>query len=129
MMVAALDFGTTYSGYAFSFRNDFETDPLKIQANPVWMTGSSQFMSLKTPTCLLLDQDQQFVAFGFQAENMYAECVLDDVQDDFYYFHRFKMYLHSNKVFKFNFGRSRVIDTIRLDTQNRVSEYIVSPIK
>lgn len=53
MMVAALDFGTTYSGYAFSFRNDFKADPLKIQANPVWMTGSSQFMSLKTSTCLL----------------------------------------------------------------------------
>ncbi|XP_076088281.1 heat shock 70 kDa protein 12B-like [Mytilus galloprovincialis] len=97
MMVAALDFGTTYSGYAFSFRNDFETEPLKIQANPIWMTGSSQFMSLKTPTCLLLDKDQKFVAFGFQAENMYAEYVLDELQDEFYYFHRFKMYLHNNK--------------------------------
>lgn len=31
LVVAAIDFGTAYSGYAFSTRNDFEKDPLKVK--------------------------------------------------------------------------------------------------
>jgi hypothetical protein len=30
MFVAAIDFGTTYSGYAFQTRADFKTDPLQV---------------------------------------------------------------------------------------------------
>lgn len=30
IMVAAIDFGTAYSGYAFSMRDDFLKDPLKV---------------------------------------------------------------------------------------------------
>jgi len=33
LMVAAIDFGTTYSGYAFSTISNFKLDPLKIHAN------------------------------------------------------------------------------------------------
>jgi len=28
--VAAIDFGTTYSGYAYSFKDEYNTDPLKV---------------------------------------------------------------------------------------------------
>lgn len=97
LMVAAIDFGTTYSGYAFSFRNDFKIDPLKIQSNPVWKSGSQQFMSNKTPTCLLLTKERKFRAFGFEAENLWVEALLDKEEDEFYYFHLFKMHLHNNK--------------------------------
>lgn len=31
LFVAAIDFGTTYSGYAFSARNDFDSDPTKVK--------------------------------------------------------------------------------------------------
>lgn len=31
MFVAAIDFGTTYSGYAFQGRDDFLQDPIKVQ--------------------------------------------------------------------------------------------------
>jgi len=55
MLVAALDFGTTYSGYAFSLKHNYQKDPLKIHANQAWNAGGRQLMSLKTPTCLLLD--------------------------------------------------------------------------
>lgn len=99
LMVAALDFGTTYSGYAFSMRHEFKEDPLKIHANPVWNSGCRQFMSIKTPTCLLLDKNKEFVSFGYDAENQYAEALLDGEKDDFYFFHRFKMNLHNNKVY------------------------------
>jgi len=30
LLVAAIDFGTAYSGYAFSSREDFKRDPLKV---------------------------------------------------------------------------------------------------
>ena len=36
LIVAAIDFGTTYSGYAFSSRDDFKNDPLIIVGNQEW---------------------------------------------------------------------------------------------
>ena len=35
-IVAAIDFGTTFSGYAFSFKHDYEKDP--TQVGLVYMT-------------------------------------------------------------------------------------------
>jgi len=32
LQVAAIDFGTTYSGYAFSFRHEFMENPLQVSA-------------------------------------------------------------------------------------------------
>ncbi|XP_076112735.1 heat shock 70 kDa protein 12B-like [Mytilus galloprovincialis] len=97
MLVAAIDFGTTYSGYAFSLRHTYEKDPLKIHANQAWNAGGRQLLSLKTPTCLLLDNNKKFVSFGYEAENEYANLAMDGDQDKYYYFYRFKMKLHNNK--------------------------------
>lgn len=98
LLVAALDFGTTYSGYAFSMRHDFNVDPLIIHANQTWISGGQALFSLKTPTCLLLGDKQQFVAFGYDAENLYSDFAMDGKQDEYFYFHRFKMSLYNNKV-------------------------------
>lgn len=98
MLVAALDFGTTYSGYAFSLKHTHEKDPLKIHSNQAWNAGGKQLMSLKTPTCLLLDNDKKFVSFGYEAENEYANIAMDNEQSKYYYFYRFKMNLHNNTV-------------------------------
>ncbi|VDI17936.1 Hypothetical predicted protein [Mytilus galloprovincialis] len=100
LLVAAIDFGTTYSGYAFSMRDTYKTDPLKIHANQAWNAGGRQLLSLKTPTCLLLNSNKDFDSFGYEAENKYADLVMDGEQDDYYYFHRFKMSLHNNKNVK-----------------------------
>ncbi|XP_071146599.1 heat shock 70 kDa protein 12B-like [Mytilus edulis] len=97
LLVAAIDFGTTYSGYAFSTRSDFKKDPLKIHANQAWNAGGRQLLSLKTPTVLLLDKDKKFVSFGYEAENQYSDLMMDKEHEDFYYFHRFKMKLFKNK--------------------------------
>ena len=103
LMVAAIDFGTTYSGYAFSTISDFKHDPLKIHANQVWNAGGGQLMPWKTPTCLLLDGRQQFVSFGYDAENTYAELVEDNKHHDHYYFSRFKMRLYRAQVNLYHF--------------------------
>lgn len=96
MLVAALDFGTTYSGYAFSFKADYTDDPSKITANTTWTTGSKSLFSQKTPTCLLLRPDQTFHSFGFEAEEHYSSLVDKDEHHSWYYFRRFKMLLHNN---------------------------------
>ncbi|XP_076100919.1 heat shock 70 kDa protein 12A-like [Mytilus galloprovincialis] len=97
LLVAAIDFGTTYSGYAFSTIANFKLDPLKIHANQAWNAGGRQLLSLKTPTCLLLNEKKELVSFGFEAENDYAELVLDERHNDHYYFTRFKMKLYQAK--------------------------------
>ncbi|XP_063447377.1 heat shock 70 kDa protein 12A-like [Mytilus trossulus] len=100
LLVAAIDFGTTYSGYAFSMRHEFKTDPLKIHANQAWNSGGRALLSLKTPTCLLLNNKKELDSFGYEAENKYADIVMDDEQDNYYYFQRFKMNLHNNTKIK-----------------------------
>ncbi|KAI8489716.1 hypothetical protein Bbelb_326220 [Branchiostoma belcheri] len=90
MAVVAIDFGTTFSGFAFSF-NHREGERGILVNNP-W--GNDQgFQSLKTPTCLLLDPEQCFHSFGFDAVEKYAQ--LAETRDrEFYFFDHFKMELY-----------------------------------
>ena len=98
LFVAAIDFGTTYSGYAFSSIDDFKKDPLKIVANQAWNAGTQRHFSLKTPTCLLLDDNEELVSFGYEAENKYSDIVIHRKQNEYIFFQRFKMQLYQNKV-------------------------------
>ncbi|XP_033742408.1 heat shock 70 kDa protein 12B-like [Pecten maximus] len=95
LIVAAIDFGTTYSGYAFAFRNDYANDALRIQGN-TWNSGSRVGISLKAPTCALFTPEQKFHSFGFDAEDKYADLAIDNEHQDWYYFRRFKMMLYNN---------------------------------
>lgn len=94
IVVVGIDFGTTYSGYAYSFRSDFikdKTDHLnKIYTNN-WNCGD--LMSEKTPTTLLLDKNKKFVSFGYDAENDYSRKT-EEERKEHYYFRRFKMALY-----------------------------------
>ena len=38
-IVVAIDFGTTYSGYAFSSATEVEKDPTKISSNKPWIAS------------------------------------------------------------------------------------------
>ena len=60
IMVAAIDFGTTYSGYAFAFTSE----PNNIRMNKNWACG--QFNSYKTPTTILFGPNG-FMHFGYEA--------------------------------------------------------------
>lgn len=98
LLIAAIDFGTTFSGYAFSFKHDYKTDPLKISTNQNWVAGSRGLVSLKAPTCVLLSPQKEFIAFGYEAEDLYSELALDENHYDHYFFKRFKMVLHESRV-------------------------------
>lgn len=97
ILVAAIDFGTTFSGYAFSFRHEFDKDPEKISTTN-WVAGGQALVSLKTPSVVLLKPDRTFHSFGFEAENKYGDLAGDGEHAGWLYFKRFKMTLHGNKV-------------------------------
>jgi hypothetical protein len=92
LLVGAIDFGTTYSGWAYSYSKDFEIDP----ANPYvqnWKCGKTSFH--KTATCVLVNPDGKTVdAFGFEAEDRYIDLVAEGEHEDYYFFKRFKMALN-----------------------------------
>jgi len=94
LLVAAIDFGTAYSGYALSFKSN----PMKIQTNQGWNAGSKMLISHKTPTCVLLNPQQQFDSFGYDAENKYANLLEDGKHQGWMFFRRFKMILHNIQV-------------------------------
>ena len=93
-VVVSIDFGTSFSGFAYSFNHEDGSED--IYMNRAW--GSAQGSStLKTPTCLLLDPEKTFVSFGYEAADKYAE--LEEGEDrSFYFFDRFKMLLHGSEV-------------------------------
>ncbi|XP_065925054.1 heat shock 70 kDa protein 12A [Magallana gigas] len=112
IVVVGIDFGTTYSGYAYSFRSDFikdKTDHLnKIYTNN-WNCGD--LMSEKTPTTLLLDKNKKFVSFGYDAENDYSRKT-EEERKEHYYFRRFKMALY-DKDGKLKLTRDTVLKDMR----------------
>lgn len=89
-LVAAIDFGTAYSGHAFSSRGDFKNDPLKITAHK-W---SKDLLTLKTPTCALFDGNKKLIAFGHDAEKTFGELSENGAHQEHYFFERFKMQLY-----------------------------------
>lgn len=92
-VVAAIDFGTTYSGYAFSFTRD----PDSIHMMRKWEGGDPGVSNQKTPTTLLLKPNGEFHSFGFGARDYYHD--LEELEArKWFYFEKFKMDLHSSIV-------------------------------
>jgi hypothetical protein len=48
--------------------------------------------------CLLLDDNEELVSFGYEAENKYSDIVIDRKKNEYLFFQRFKMQLYKNKV-------------------------------
>lgn len=87
LLVAAIDFGTTYSGYAYSWKHEWT----EVKTNK-WAGGSG--LSYKTPSVLLLNEDKSFNSFGYDAEKKYSSLVENGTTcKKYFYFHRFKMIL------------------------------------
>lgn len=95
LATVAIDFGTTYSGFAFSFNKDEGEDAIFM--NRAWMNDQGNQTS-KTPTCLLLKPDLSFHSFGYEAEEKYASLTSISEEKEYMFFHHFKMLLHNNEV-------------------------------
>nr|XP_022322385.1 heat shock 70 kDa protein 12A-like [Crassostrea virginica]XP_022322386.1 heat shock 70 kDa protein 12A-like [Crassostrea virginica] len=85
-LVAGIDFGTTYSGFAYSFKHEWT----KIIVNQY---HGGEYLTHKAPTTLLLNPDKSFCKFGFDAEKEYAALAEDDKHRDYFFFRRFKLIL------------------------------------
>nr|XP_020732748.1 heat shock 70 kDa protein 12B isoform X3 [Odocoileus virginianus texanus] len=89
-VVVAIDFGTTSSGYAFSFASD----PEAIHMMRKWEGGDPGVAHQKTPTCLLLTPEGAFHSFGYTARDYYHDLDPEEARD-WLYFEKFKMKIHS----------------------------------
>lgn len=96
LVVAAIDVGTTFSGYAFSMRSDFESNPLQIRTND-WSAEGVHSSEMKAPSVLLLNPDLSFNSFGYRAQYTYSDLLEDDSDNaaKHFYVKNFKMQLHN----------------------------------
>lgn len=98
VVVVAIDFGTTFSGYAFAFTRD----PDSIHMMRKWEGGDPGVNNQKTPTTLLLRPNGAFHSFGFGARDFYHD--LDPAEAKrWMYFEKFKMTLHFFEVCTLHF--------------------------
>lgn len=98
-VVAAIDIGTSYSGYAYSTVKAYQTDHLDITCNQSCSSGGKHLISSKTPSCILMTRDKELVSFGYDAEKDYEHIIAEGNADNYYFFDKFKMALHKSKVF------------------------------
>jgi len=71
---------------------------MKIQTNARWNAGSEMLLTLKTPSCVLLNPSGHFDAFGFDAENKFVELVYNEEDTGWMFFQRFPVTLHNSEV-------------------------------
>ncbi|XP_062584704.1 uncharacterized protein LOC134246362 isoform X2 [Saccostrea cucullata] len=89
-VVVAIDFGTTYSGYAYSFTRD----PSHVHLMRKWEGGDPGVINEKTPTSILLTPEGQFHSFGYSARDNYHDLGKEEAKT-WMYFEKFKMILHN----------------------------------
>nr|XP_022296014.1 heat shock 70 kDa protein 12A-like isoform X2 [Crassostrea virginica] len=92
LIVVAIDVGTTYSGYAFSFRNK----PSEVTVVN-WENHANNGFSYKAPSVLLLNQTYQFVAFGYEAEKQYSDIITKEPTDQYLFVKNFKTELVNDR--------------------------------
>lgn len=95
-MVVAIDLGTTYSGYAFSFTRS----PELIHMMRKWPENESSEVNYchhKIPTILLLKPDKSFHSFGLKAREAYHGLTSEEA-DEYLYFEKYKSHLNTESM-------------------------------
>lgn len=98
-LVAAFDFGTSYSGYAYALLSDYEKNPqdFKVQLNE-WTSNFNSDRTTKTPTTVLFNPAKEFDSFGYEAQEKFVDLMEKKEHGDWYYFTDFKMKLYDQMV-------------------------------
>lgn len=88
--IIAIQFGIPHSGYAFSLTTrEAEIDPYtKYWGEEVGLETP------KTPTCILFDEHEEFLAFGYGAKRAYLRMRAQEARR-YYYFENFTLTLYS----------------------------------
>uniref|UniRef100_A0A8I3WD60 Heat shock 70 kDa protein 12A n=1 Tax=Callithrix jacchus TaxID=9483 RepID=A0A8I3WD60_CALJA len=90
LVVVAIDFGTTSSGYAYSFTKE----PECIHVMRRWEGGDPGVSNQKTPTTILLTPERTFHSFGYAARDFYHDLDPNEAKQ-WLYLEKFKMKLHT----------------------------------
>lgn len=86
--MVAIKVGYAFSGYAYSFHEDFTQNPLKI-GTCSWHS-SGRYTALKTSSAILCRPDGTFHSFGYSAEDHYIS--LGEEADRWFLFKTFPQY-------------------------------------
>uniref|UniRef100_A0A4W6D9V3 Uncharacterized protein n=1 Tax=Lates calcarifer TaxID=8187 RepID=A0A4W6D9V3_LATCA len=90
--IIAIDFGTAYSGYAFSLT------PKEEQIDPFLKRWGKELGldTPKTPTCILFSEEEEFLKFGYEAKTTYTNMCGGEARKLF--FEAFKMALYGTTL-------------------------------
>lgn len=91
ILVVAIDIGTSSSGYAYSFKEDYKRNPLEITLSNQDDTNYPRF-----PTCVLLNPEMNSFAFGYDAKEKYF--YMEQNRNDYYFFGEYQLGLHDSIV-------------------------------
>lgn len=97
-VIVAIDFGTTYSGYAYTYLKDSSS----IHLMKRWTGTEPGFTNLKIPTTVLFTPSGDFHSFGYQAVEYYHD-LEPEVAKEWHFFEKFKMNLYNCPVIELKF--------------------------
>lgn len=102
LFVVAIDLGTTYSGYSFSSKDEYKSNPNSQQLRQ-WLDSSNNLVSNKKPTCILFDPKAEFHSFGYEAEENFYNLAENNKHGDWYLFISFKMQVYKKVIISFQY--------------------------
>lgn len=122
--IIAIDFGTGASGYAIAPRHVDQEGKIRIEVFNPCDDSDDQ----KTPTAILFDNDHQFLEFGSNALQKYAEIIEDG--GTALLFQNYKMHLlHMHSNAKAMDGREMPLMPVIKHTLKFISEKALNRLK
>ncbi|XP_060570961.1 heat shock 70 kDa protein 12A-like [Ruditapes philippinarum] len=97
IIVVAIEVGNEWSGYAYSFSNEYLKDPLCIKSANNLNYGLGN-LSVKTRSVVLFDENQKFHSFGFGAEEFYSDLTDECKHRKWFFFKYFMMKLSGRHI-------------------------------
>lgn len=130
LLIAAIDFGTTFSGYAFAWISELQEDPSpsRIHINNWWASNRS-FVSYKTSSTVLLNRYKQLVDFGFDAESKYAYLLEVGEHEDYFYVRHFKMILYDHAKTEVRYSILIIVYFVNINVIQNIYNYIIKLYK
>ncbi|XP_007544078.1 heat shock 70 kDa protein 12A-like [Poecilia formosa] len=113
--IIAIDFGTAYSGHAFSLTTREAESNIQIK---LWGEDVCQ-QTPKTPTCILLSEKEEFLSFGYKAQMEYFRMKAKHAKDCFF-FDTFKMSLYGkncNRDLKIKAANGKELTALKVFTE------------
>uniref|UniRef100_A0A3B4FEA2 HS12B protein n=1 Tax=Pundamilia nyererei TaxID=303518 RepID=A0A3B4FEA2_9CICH len=110
--IIAIDFGTAYSGYAFSFA------PKGAEVDPFLKTWGKELGldTPKSPTCILFNEDEEFLGFGYEAKTVYIKMRSEETKKH-YFFENFKMRLYDKVNMTIEAANGKTMKALKVFTE------------